>query len=173
MNNVSQLGQFTNFVLYSVLQLVVSQFIITSGTYCCFIYVAFFLLFPRRQAGLTVLLVISFVVGCFVDMFYHSMGVHAFSSVFMVASRVVLLRLMLPVSDYDAVPQPTLRNLGWKRFSLFALVLIGIHHTVFFFLEACSTVLFFVIMRKVIFSTLLTFSVFLLTQGMKLVVRKK
>lgn len=173
MNKVSKLGQFANFVCYSFLQLVAGQLLIIPGTCFCFIYVAFLLLLPRRQEGLTLLFVISFAVGFFIDMFYNSMGVHAFSSVFMVASRVFLLKLMLPVSDYEAVTQPTLSNLGWKRFSLFALVLIGIHHTVVFFLEACSTVLFFVVMRKVVFSTLLTFSVFLLTQSMKLVVRKK
>jgi hypothetical protein len=118
-------------------------------------------------------LLISFAVGLLVDMFYHSAGTHAFSSVLMVYSRALLLQLMLPASGYEAAAQPTLSNLGWKRFSIFSLILIGIHHTALFFLDAGTTLLFFVVMRKVVLSTLLTYVAVLFTQSMILFVRKR
>jgi len=129
MSKVSKLGQLANFVLYITLQLAVAQFIVLCHTALCFIYVAFLLLLPRRQEGLPLLLLIGFTVGLLVDMFYNSVGTHAFASVLVVYSRAFLLGLMLPASGYEAAAQPTLSNLGWKRFSIFSLILIGIHHT--------------------------------------------
>jgi hypothetical protein len=173
MNKTSKLGQLTNFVFYTTLQLTVARFMVVFHTAFCFVYVTFLLLLPRREEGLPLLLLISFAVGLLVDMFYHSAGTHAFSSVLMVYSRALLLQLMLPASGYEAAAQPTLSNLGWKRFSIFSLILIGIHHTALFFLDAGTTLLFFVVMRKVVLSTLLTYVAVLFTQSMILFVRKR
>jgi hypothetical protein len=112
-------------------------------------------------------------VGLLIDSFYNSAGVHALASVLMVYSRAFLLKLMLPASGYEATTQPTLSNLGWKRFSVFALILIGIHHTALFLSDAGSTMLFFVAMRKAVFSTLLTYAIVLVTQSVTLLVSKK
>jgi len=173
MSKVSKLGQLANFVLYITLQLAFSPFIILCHTASCFIYVAFLLLLPRRQEGLPLILLISFAVGLLADIFYGSTGAHAFSSVLVVYSRAFLLKLMLPASGYEAAAQPTLSNLGWKRFSIFSLILIGIHHTALFFLDAGTTMLFFVVMRKVVFSTLLTYATVLLTESIILLARKR
>jgi hypothetical protein len=173
MSKVSKLGQLANFVLYITLQLAVARFIVLFHTAFCFTYVAFLLLLPRRQEGLPLLLCISFAVGLLVDMFYNSMGTHAFASVLIVYSRALLLKLMLPAGSYEAATQPTLRNLGWKRFSIFSSILIGIHHTALFFLDAGNIMLFFVVMRKVILSTLLTYAAVLVTQSMVLLVSKR
>jgi len=173
MNKISKLGQLVNFALYLTLQLVVAQFVVLERTALCLVYVAFLLLLPRRQAGLSLLLWISFVVGLSVDMFYNSGGIHAFASVLMVYGRSFLLQYLLPTSDYEVAIQPTLSNLGWRRFSLFSLLLIGLHHLALFLLEAAHPMLFFVIMRKVVFSTLLTYIAVLCTQGMILLVRRR
>jgi hypothetical protein len=173
MNKTSKLGQLTNFVFYTTLQLAFARFIVFFHTAFCFVYVTFLLLLPRREGGLPLLLLVSFAVGLLVDMFYNSAGIHAFSSVLMVYSRALLLQLMLPASDYEAAAQPTLSNLGWRRFSIFSLVLIGIHHTALFFLDAGTHMLFFVVMRKVVFSTLLTYAAVMVTQSVILLVRKR
>ena len=173
MSKVSKLGQLTNFVFYITLQLAVAQFIVLFNTAFCFAYVIFLLLLPRQDKGLPLLLLISFAVGLLIDMFYNSAGIHALASVLMVYSRALLLKLMLPASGYEATTQPTLSNLGWKRFSVFALLLIGIHHTALFLSDAGSTMLFFVAMRKAVFSTLLTYAIVLVTQSVTLLVSKK
>ena len=173
MNKVSKLGQVANFVLYTTLQVAVARFIVLFHTAFCFVYVAFLLLLPRRQEGLPSLLLVSFAVGLLVDMFYNSMGIHAFASVLMVYSKSLLLQLMLPTSGYKAAIRPTLGNLGWKRFSLFALPLIGMHHAALFLLDAGNTMLFFVAMRKVVSSTLLTYVAVLITQIDTVLVSKR
>jgi hypothetical protein len=174
MNKTSNLGQLINFAFYVTLQLTVAQFIVFFHTAFCFVYVAFLLLLPRREGVLPLLLLVSFAVGILVDVFYNSSGIHALASVLMVYSRALLLQLMLPASGYEATTQPTLSRLGWRRFSIFALILIGIHHTALFLSDAGSTmVLFFLAMRKAVFSTLLTYAVVMIMQGLTLLVSKK
>ncbi|MCU0317961.1 MAG: hypothetical protein MUC61_01290 [Amoebophilaceae bacterium] len=172
MNKVSRLEQLANFLLYVALQLTVVRVIVFAHT-ACFIYVAFLLLLPRGQKGLISHLFIGFFVGLLVDLFYHSIGVHAFASVLMVYSRTLLLKLMLPTGSYESAIQPTLRNLGWQRFSLFSLLLISVHHIALFFLEANNILLFFVVMRRAILSTLSTYVAVLLMQSMVLLINKK
>jgi hypothetical protein len=174
MSKTSKLGQLTNFAFYATLQLTVAQFIVFFHTAFCFVYVTFLLLLPRREGGLPLLLLVSFAVGILADMFYNSAGIHALASVLMVYSRALLLQLMLPASGYEATTQPTLGSLGWQRFSIFSLILIGIHHTALFLSDAGSSMLLvFVAMRKAVFSTLLTYAVVMVTQGIILLVGKK
>lgn len=135
MSKVRKLGRLANFVLYVTLQLTVVQFIVLCHTASCFVYVTFLLLLPRREEGQPLLLLVSFAVGILVDMFYNSAGIHALVSVLMAYGRALLLQLMLPASGYEATTQSTLGNLGWKRFSTFSFVLIGIHHTTLIFIR--------------------------------------
>jgi len=172
-SKVGKLRQMANFVLYITLQLTVAQVIVFFHTAFCFVYVGFLLLLPRRKGRLSLLLFISFAVGLLVDLFYNSIGSHALASVLMVYSRQFLLKMMLPPTGYEVTIQPTLGNLGWKRFSVFALILISIHHTVLFLPDANNAMLFFVAMRKIFFSTLLTYVAVLIMQSMALIVDKR
>lgn len=164
MNKVSKSGQVASFAFYITLQMAVMHFTVHLPMASCFVYVAFLMLLPRHQEGLATLLLISFAVGFLVDTLYNSVGIHAFASVLMVYSRSLLLRLLLPSHGYEVAIQPTMSNLGWRKFFLFALILISIHHTALFLLDAGTAMLFFAVGRKIVLSTLLTFAVVLITQ---------
>ena len=164
MSKVSKLGQLVNLVFYIALQLGVAQFIVLGDTALCFVYVTCLLLLPRKQTGIPLLLLISFAVGLLMDMFYQSRGAHAFSSVLMVYGRTFVLQLMLPANSYKKAMRPTIGNLGWKHFSIFALPLISMHHTVLFFLETGHPMLYWVTIRKVLSSTILTYAAVVCTQ---------
>jgi hypothetical protein len=69
MNKTSNLEQLTNFAFYVTLQLTVAQFIVFFHTAYFFVHVAVFLLLPRREGVLPLLLSVSFAVGILVDMF--------------------------------------------------------------------------------------------------------
>jgi hypothetical protein len=170
---MSTFGQLASFVGYMTLQIAFARFMVLDHTAFCFVYVAFLLLLPRQQWGEMRLLLMAFAVGVLIDVFYHSPGLHSFAAVLMVYSRKFLLTFMLPANDYEVATQPTLDNLGWKKFSLFALVLIAIHHTALFLLDAGSPPLFFIAMRKAIFSTLLTYTAVIIVQSFTLLARKK
>ncbi|MEM9416733.1 MAG: hypothetical protein AAF963_00055 [Bacteroidota bacterium] len=173
MNKVSKIGQLANLVLYLTLQMAVARYMVLFHTAFCFVYVAFLLLLPRRQENLATLLFISFAVGLLVDMFYNSLGLHAFAAVLMVYSRSNLLPLILPTNSYEAAARPTLNRLGLRKFALFALPLIGIHHAALFLLDAGNASLSFVAMRKLLFSTLWTYGAVLATQIPSLLLSKR
>ena len=173
MNKVSKPGQVASFVFYLTLQVAVARFLVLWHTGCCFVYVGFLLLLPRGQEGLTILLFIGFITGLFVDMIYHSMGLHTFAAVLMVYLRPSLLNLILPANGYKAAIRPTLTQLGWKRFSFFTFSLIMIHHTCLFFLDAGSFSLFFVVIPKLFLSALLTYMAVLIIQVPTLLLSKR
>ena len=157
MNRINTLGQVANFLCYILLQTIFVRSIVLFHSAFCFIYVAFLLLLPWRSAGLPKLLVIGFLVGLLVDALYDSWGLHAAASVLLVHCRAYLLQFMLPINDYEAATQPTLHNLGLKRFSFFALILIGIHHVALFSLDAYDTALVLTALYKAVCSTLFTY----------------
>ena len=169
MSRISILGQLANFLCYISLQVVCARSSVLSHTAFCFIYVAFLLLLPWRSTGWAKLLVVGFVVGLLIDALYDSWGLHAFSSVLLVYCRAHLLQAMLPINDYEMATQPTLYNLGLKRFSLFAFILIGIHHIALFSLDAYDTGLIFTVLQKAACSTLFTYVAVLLTHGTTLI----
>jgi len=172
MSKVSKLGQLADFVLYVTLQLCVARLMFFDRPILCFVYVAFLLSLPSQQAGLPLILLVSFSVGLLIDLFYNSMGVHAFASVLMAYSRAILLQFMLPTSSHELATRPTPITLGWKLFSLFSLILISIHHITLFFLEAGSFMPLFVIMRKATLSALLTFAFVFTTQGILFLMKR-
>ena len=173
MSSVSKLAHWANLLIYITLQLTVARVIVFHHSAFCFVYVAFLLLLPRRQQWLSSLLLLGFAVGLLVDVFYNSIGVHAFASVLMVYSRALLLKFMLPISSYEAYVEPTLSNLGWKRFFLFSLILTSIHHTALFLLSAGGLSMLFMTVQKIVFSTLLTCAAVLITQSMTLFTKKR
>ena len=164
MNKLSKLAQVASCIFYITLQVAIARLLVLFHTASCFVYVTFILLFPRRQEGLTTLLCIGFAVGLLIDLFYNSMGSHALATVLMVYSSAYLLKRILPTRDYAIALRPTLKNLGWKRFSLFVLPLISIHHAALFLLDAGSFPLFLVTTHKLFFSILLTYGAVLITQ---------
>lgn len=173
MNKVSKLGQTANLILYLTLQFAVARFIVLFHTGSCFVYVAFLLLLPQRQEALPLLLLLSFVIGLFVDMFYNSLGLHASAAVLMVYTRSFLLKRTFSVSGYEVASRPTLAQLGWRQFSLLTIPLIMIHHAALFLPDVGSTTLFLVVIRKLFFSTLLTYVAVLITQVPTLLFSKR
>ena len=167
------LGQIGNFLLYITLQLAVAQWMVRLPIATCYLYVGFLLGLPTRPSSLPRLLCLGFAVGLLVDVLYNCLGVHAFAVVLMMYSRAFLLKLLLPAGEYGTEVLPTWRNMGWWRFSVFALLLIGLHHTALFLLEAWDRTLLWVSLRKALASTGLTYGALCVVQGIVLWFHKK
>jgi len=164
MSKGSMLRQLANFISYITLQVAVAQSIVPSHHALCFVYVGFLLLLPWQRISLILQLLLAFVIGLVIDAFYNSLGIHAFATVLMVYIRTFLLKLMLPTSSYEPDTRPTLSSLGFRRFSIYALILLLIHHTTVFYLDAWGSALSLLTIRKVILSTLLTYFAVCITQ---------
>jgi rod shape-determining protein MreD len=99
-----------------------------------FVYVLFLLVLPFRIPNL-LLFLIAFGTGLTLDAFYDTMGVHASACVALAFVRILFISVSLNRDAIDE-PEPSLGNMGFKWFSIYAVLCIFVHHLVLFFLEA-------------------------------------
>ncbi len=99
-----------------------------------FIYVLFILILPFRTPNL-LLFLIAFGTGLTLDTFYDTLGVHTTACVALAFVRILFISVSL---NRDAIddPEPSLGNMGFKWFSIYAVLCTFVHHLVVFFLEA-------------------------------------
>ena len=135
-----------------------------------FLYVLFILSLPVATAGWAMLL-ISFLLGITVDLFYDTGGIHAAASVFMAFCRPYILRVFSPRDGYEFGVEPSIRYFGLSWYLPYALILIFLHHGVLFYLEIFRFSSFFSTLLKVILSSVFTFLFIIIAQ--LLVYRRK
>ena len=99
-----------------------------------FVYILFILVLPFRIPNL-LLFLIAFGTGLTMDAFYDTMGVHASACVALALVRILFISVSLNRDAIDE-PEPSLGNMGFKWFSIYAVLCIFVHHLVVFFLEA-------------------------------------
>jgi len=143
------------FLLYLVLQILLVRNLVLFDYAFCFIYIACVLLLPN-ELGLTWLLLIAFVTGIIVDMFYNTLGMHAAASVLMAYFRPLIVRSQIDVPGLETRIEFSLRELGVGAFFRYVLILALIHHTALFFIEAGSLTLLIPTLIRVAASTLFT-----------------
>lgn len=99
-----------------------------------FIYVLFILVLPFQIPNL-LLYIIALVTGLTLDAFYDTLGVHTSACIALAFVRILFISISLNRESIDE-PEPSLGNMGFKWFSLYAVLCIFVHHLVLFFLEA-------------------------------------
>lgn len=151
------------FFVYVLVQVMLLKNLVLFDSAFCFLYVAFILLLPfELSATLTIL--VGFIVGFTIDIFYSSMGLHAFATVLMSYLRNYWLSVITPQSGYDAGNSPTIATNGVQWFLVYAIPLVFIHHFVLFFLEASGFDMFWFTMLKIMGSLLFTMTVIVFLQ---------
>lgn len=149
--------------MYLLYQVLILQNVVLFHTAFCFLYVLYLLVLPVETNPL-VLMVIGFLLGFAVDMFYQSLGLHAFSCVLMMYLRNYWLNSLTPQGGYDATSVPSLSMNGLQWFIVYAMPLIFVHHATLFFMEAGGFGMFWFTLWKVITSMLFTTAVILIAQ---------
>ena len=162
MNRIS-IQQIILFFVYLLYQVLILQNVVLFHTAFCFLYVLYLLVLPVETNPL-LLMVIGFLLGFAVDMFYQSLGLHAFSCVLMMYLRNYWLNSLTPQGGYDATSVPSLSMNGLQWFIVYAMPLIFVHHATLFFMEAGGFGMFWFTLWKVITSTLFTTAVILIAQ---------
>lgn len=99
-----------------------------------FIYILFILLLPFSLPNFFLFL-LAFLTGLTLDAFYDTLGVHATACVSLAFVRVSFINLSLNRESLDEL-EPSLGNMGFKWFAIYALLCVLAHHMVVFFLEA-------------------------------------
>jgi len=159
--------QIVLFFVYVILQVVLLKNLVLFNTSFCFLYVAFILLLPVEMSNL-LLMLIAFLLGISVDIFYNSLGLHTIALVLLAYLRNYWLATITPQGGYDIGTPPTLAANGLQWFLVYTLPLVFVHHLVLFFVEASGFTLFWYTMLKAISSLLFTMAVMLLLQYLSL-----
>ncbi len=120
-----------------------------------FIYPVFILLLPIRTPTVLVVL-LGFLLGLTVDVFYDSLGVHAGASVFSAFIRSTILHLLEPRGGYEVNASPTKSNYGINFFFKYAAIFMFFHIAVYFSLEIFTPVYFNEIFIRTGFSFILS-----------------
>lgn len=149
--NSKTVFQVFSFFLYILAQGIVFYNIVLFDTAFCFIYVAFILCLPV-STGIVVLLLLGFLTGLSVDIFYDSLGMHAAAGVFISFMRNYWLNMITPRGGYEIGDTPTVSMDGWKWFVGYSFPLLFLHHTFLFFIEASTFNLFWFTLTKALMS---------------------
>ena len=155
--------QLISFILYILVQVWFFRNLVLFDNAFCLMYVGFLLLLPV-ETGVLLLMVLGFFTGLVIDTFYDSLGIHAAASVLIMYVRQRWLNMLTPQGGYDtgATPDVYLQDLQW--FTLYALPLIFVHHSIVFFIEAAGLGLFGFTLWKAFLSTLYSFFIIVAIQ---------
>ncbi len=116
-----------------------------------FIYPVIVLLLPFRVSRHYVI-IIGFLLGLMIDMFYDTIGVHAFALTATAYARGLLLSYLEPRGGYQLSMSPTIFSMGLNWVVTFTSFSLLIHTFLYFTAEVFT----FVFIGKILLKTLIT-----------------
>lgn len=99
------------------------------------LYPLFILLLPLRTPKPAVML-LAFLLGITIDIFYDSPGIHASASVFIGFARSFVLKQLEPRGGYNVNFSPTRQRMGIEWFLRYASIMMAAHLFFYFSVEA-------------------------------------
>jgi len=150
-------------IILVALQVLIFNNVNFSGYINPYIYVIFILMLPFEIPG-WLLLVTAFFAGLMIDVFSNTMGMHAAASVFMAFCRPGIIRALSAGKENDSDFRPNVNDMGLYRFILYALILVSIHHMIYFYIETFRLGEFFRTFFRAVLSILFTTLIVVLSQ---------
>jgi rod shape-determining protein MreD len=157
------------FILLIFIQVFVLNNLQFSGFINPFVYILFILLLPFETPK-WLLLIIGFILGITVDLFFHTPGIHASATVFMAFLRPFVLNYFAPRDGYESGAFPRVHYFGFLWFLKYSAILVLAHHIFLFYLEVFRFSDFFITFGRVILSWSL--SVFLIVSSQYFIFRR-
>jgi hypothetical protein len=155
--------QIISFFIYLFYQVLILKNIVLFNTAFCFLYVAYLFFLPVESNPLFLMLA-GFIMGFTIDVFYDSLGLHAFACVLVMYVRNYWLSLITPQGGYDSNDTPSIGAHGMQWFLVYTIPMVFLHHAVLFFIEAGGFTMFWFTLWKVITSTMFTTLVTVIVQ---------
>ena len=110
------------------------------------------------------LLLFSFSLGLFIDLFEGTVGFHSTAIVIMAFIKPTVEKIVIPKNTISGEQDLFLQKLGFKMFAVYSLLLVLIHHTILFLLSHFNLASFGNIFGKIILSSIITFTIILICQ---------
>ncbi|MCW3806461.1 rod shape-determining protein MreD [Plebeiibacterium marinum] len=144
-----------NFFFFVLLQVLILNKIEFSGFINPYLYVLFVLTLPFETPG-WFLLVLAGVLGLSIDMFSNTPGMHMAATLLLAYIRPYILLRIAPRDGYEPGTLPTPSFYGFPWFFKYAVILVLIHHFLYFIIEAFSFTHIIEILARTVFSTVFT-----------------
>jgi len=154
--------RFVLLVLFQVLVLNNIQFL---GYINPYLYILFILALTV-QLPRWFLLILAFVLGLTIDIFSNTIGMHAFATVFVAFFREGIIKLFTNIEEGNN-PTPSFHTFGVSAYIKYVVLMVMIHHTLLFILEAFSFSNFWIMLTKIILSSLVSIMLILGIQSIK------
>ncbi len=142
---------FIVLVLAQVLALNNIQFL---GFINPYIYILFVLSLPVKLPRWITLL-LAFGLGLTIDAFSNTMGMHAFASVLVAYFRDGVIKLFTSIEEGNN-PTPSFYTFGVGAYIKYIVTMVLLHHTTLFLLESFSFNHLWILIFKIILSSLVT-----------------
>jgi hypothetical protein len=155
--------QIISFFIYLMYQVLILKNIVLFDTAFCYLYVAYLFFLPVDSNNL-VLMLIGFIMGFSIDIFYDSLGLHAFACVFVMYVRNYYLGAITPQGGYDTSATPSIAINGIQWFVIYTFPMVFMHHFILFFVEAGGFGMFWFTIWKVLTSAIFTTLVTVIVQ---------
>ncbi|MEM7160884.1 MAG: hypothetical protein AAF487_00455 [Bacteroidota bacterium] len=152
--DLRHIGRFVLLILFQGLILIEAA--LFDGLAIPFVYVFILLKLPI-DINRIFLLILCFLTGVTMDLFYNTFGLHAAACVLMGFVRPGILNLIRPRDGYDTGQDISISSFGFNWFFTFSFSLIFIHHLYLFLLEFFSFSQFPYTLLKVLLSSIYTF----------------
>lgn len=153
--------RFILLVLFQVLILSNIQFL---GYINPYVYILFILSLPVRTPSWFAL-ILAFLIGLNIDMFSNTIGMHAFASVMMAFLRNGTIKLFTSIEEGNN-PTPSFHTFGVNAYVKYIVTMVFVHHTTLFLMEAFTLANFWMMLSKILLSTLVTLLVILGIQSL-------
>ncbi len=147
------------FVLLVTIQVLVLNNIQFLGYINPYIYILFIISLPV-QVNRHLIILLGFLLGLIIDMFTNTPGMHAFATVLIAYLRYGTIRLFTSIEE-GSNPTPSFFTFGVAAYIKYVFVLVFIHHTTLFLLEAFSLIDIKTIILKILLNTVVTLLIIL------------
>ncbi len=150
------------FVVLVLIQVLILNQVQLSGFVNPYIYILFVLLLPLSSPRWVVLLS-GFFIGLTIDIFSNSLGIHAAATVFIAFLRPWIISA-ISNREEDRSDYPGLNQNKFSWFLYYSTVMVLLHHFVLFYIEVFTFSGFFTTLSRVLFSSLFSIFVIVLSQ---------
>ena len=151
------------FLILLPLQAIVFRNFVVFGTGFCFIYLLAFLILPIEISAIAAM-IIGFASGIFIDLFYHTLGIHAAAGVLFMLLRSFWLQINAPRTGFELNKLPSFPSYGFVWSLGYSLPLILIHSITVFTLEAGGFHFIGLSLLKALITALISLILIVLTQ---------
>lgn len=154
--------QLVQLIVVFLIQVLVINNLDLSGYINPYIYPLIILSLPLKTTRIPLMLY-SFALGLVMDLFCNTSGMHAAAMLLLGYMRPVIYQSLSPRSNMNMEEMLNIKNMGFTSFLYYTLILVFVHHFLYFFLEVFSFNQFFRTLLKIVLSTLFSSMLIIIT----------